>query len=252
MNFVPFFKSNNKKVLYQIVDKDHAYYNQQCSIYTTHRDYSFVLLNQVHGIDIVDMDFNDHTVNDHTVKHKADAMITSKSNCVLVIQTSDCVPVLISDTKCDVIGAAHCGWRSVKAGIIPLLVKSMKKKGADELSAIIGPSIQQFSYEVDSAFYQNFIDDYDESRSFFINSSKNVGHYLFDLQGFAEYQLQSSGVNIAHKIKEDTYSNHLKYPSYRRFCHQKDLHRDSNRDVHGEQNKESNREPNILSMIMLK
>lgn len=190
-----------------------------------------LILHQVHGNNIIDAD----VIADFKLEPQADGAITTKNNVILTVQSADCVPVLISSCDGKVIGAAHCGWKSVKLCIIETLIHKMKDKGAKEMIAVVGPAIQQNSYEVDQLFYNNFTSNYDSSKSFFCKSDKN-DHYMFDLPGFVEYVLKQEGISIVYRIMEDTYTNADKYPSYRRSCHLGT----------------TNKTENILSTIMIK
>jgi len=172
-----------------------------------------LVLNQTHSAIVV----NGCDIN-CTTNPLGDASITKKSGLVLAIQTADCVPVLFSCASGAVIGASHCGWRSAKKDIIKETVEMMKAQGAQDIKAIIGPSILQASYEVDSNYYKSFLDENRDYANFFVESSKD-GHYRFDLPAFVKYKLLASGIKLFDHIAEDTYLNPAKYPSYRRSFH---------------------------------
>lgn len=174
-----------------------------------------IILHQVHGDKIVDAD----EITNFELEPEADGAVTTKKNIVLSIQSADCVPILASSINGEIIGVAHSGWKGTRLGIIEKLIDKMKEKGAREIIAVIGPSIQQSSYEVDLEFYQNFVDFNQMNKKYFIHS-KNHDHYMFDISGLVEYQLKTLGVNVVRRIMEDTYTNPSKYPSYRRSCHE--------------------------------
>ncbi|WP_375319439.1 peptidoglycan editing factor PgeF [Candidatus Tisiphia endosymbiont of Oplodontha viridula] len=180
---------------------------------------NIVILQQVHSTKIIDADL----ITNSDTDPEADGIVTSKKNLVLAIQTADCVPVLLSSEDGMVIGAAHCGWRGAKDGIINNVVELMQTKGAQNIKAIICPAIQQCSYEVDQEYYDNFVQQRADYSRFFINSTK-IGYYMFDLPAYVELQLQEAGVKDIIKILEDTYSNPEKYQSYRRCCHTGELY----------------------------
>jgi copper oxidase (laccase) domain-containing protein len=94
----------------------------------------------------------------------------------------------------------------------------MHKKGATEIHALIGPSIQQTSYEVDDNFYHNFLSTSTLCKDLFI-PSKDPGKHLFNLPQYVRRQLERENVCIAKHIEEDTYQNPNQYHSYRRDCH---------------------------------
>jgi hypothetical protein len=231
----------SNKVYYKIFDKD---YKDSSHIYNKlkHTDEAklaevenniqsikkylavdqLVVLNQIHGISVLDAD--QYLSSNFEPELGADASITTKSGIALAIQTADCVPVLLSSTDGKVIGAAHCGWRSAKSGIIEVLVEKMKQKGSVEFKALIGPAIKQDSYEVDSVYYEGFVADCADYSRFFIPSS-NPNRYMFDLPGFVVLLLNQLGVNDVHDLGEDTYANPSKYPSYRRSFHGGESHK---------------------------
>lgn len=118
---------------------------------------NIVILKQVHGAKIIDADL----INDFTIDLEVDGVITSKNNLVLAIQTADCAPILLASSDGSLIGVAHCGWQGSKAGIVANIVTIMQAKGAKDICAIIGPSIQQYSYEVNEEFYNRFVGERD-------------------------------------------------------------------------------------------
>ena len=68
---------------------------------------------QVHSANVV-------TVTKPIDQHnppKADALVTNLPGFLLAVQTADCVPVLFSDAKASVIGAAHSGWKGSITGV---------------------------------------------------------------------------------------------------------------------------------------
>lgn len=183
-----------------------------------------LIMKQVHGNKIIDAD----EIEDFQKEHEADGAITSKKFIALAVQTADCVPVLIYDSLNDLIGAAHCGWRSAKSNIIHNLVAAMKTKlatgfQASNLYAILGPAIWQESYEVDQIFYENFVQESQDYGKFFIPSlnPQNIStHYMFDLPSFVKLKLQKEGIENITQIQDNTYNMPDKYPSYRFNCHQ--------------------------------
>ncbi len=188
------------------------------------------LLNQVHGSTVIEKNKTSSKISRAT----GDASLTLQKKLILAIYTADCVPVMLSSTNGEVIGAAHCGWRGAKNDIIKNLANNMRQKTQSEIVAIIGPSISQKSYEVSEDFYQDFIKQSTIYKKFFINSNK-LNHYMFDIQSFVKLKIEKEGVKIIKHIKEDTYQINNKYPSYRRCLHKNEPYNQ-----------------NILSAIMIK
>lgn len=226
------------KVYYKIFDRD---FKESDGIYVKHKNYDgtklatitknidnickkysakkLLILKQVHGNKVICGNYST------TEEPEADASVTTEKNLALSILTADCVPVLFASDCGKIIGAAHCGWKSAKSGIIANVKKQMEEKGATSMKAIIGPSIQQKSYEVDENYYNNFINDKEEYNQFFINA-KTKGRYMFDLPAYVCQKLYESEIELIHHIKEDTYTNKEKYPSYRRNCHEGNINQE--------------------------
>jgi len=177
--------------------------------------HELVILKQVHGTKIIDAGDIDHKAHQ---EQEADGSITTKKNVALGILTADCVPVLLASSDGSVIGAAHCGWKSAKNNIIKELHNKMQQRGAKDIKALIGPAIQQKSYEVDEAYYQNFINDGTEYKKFFIPSN-NQNHYMFDLPAYVRAKIEQENIEIKVIINDDTYELEDKYPSFRRCTH---------------------------------
>ena len=216
-------KAGNEGKITEIEQNKHAILSELSAT-------NIFFLQQVHGNKVIDADL----CNNYEIELEGDAFVTTKAGLALAIQTADCVPVLCSSNNGEVIGAAHCGWRGTKLNIIANLIEMIRSKGAGSITAIIGPSIQQQSYEVDQEYYNSFINEEESYKKFFL-PSKNLGHYLFDLPGLVELKLRESGVSNIIRVIENTYTMPEKYPSYRRSFH------------NGEQYKES-----ILSTIIIK
>jgi YfiH family protein len=89
----------------------------------------------------------------------ADGLITNIPGLLLSIQTADCVPILLVDTKKKAIGAFHAGWRGAVARIVEKGVGMMRANyGSDprNLRAAIGPCIAQCCYAVGEEVVDQF------------------------------------------------------------------------------------------------
>lgn len=174
-----------------------------------------VIMGQVHGTDISFVDIGALPL----VVEGVDGIITDKKGLVICVQTADCVPVLFHTQSGDLIAAVHAGWKGAKNGIIYNVIKQMKERTNEEINAIIGPSIQQMSYEVDQNYFEEFMDEDSENIKFFKSVENKANHFLFDLPAYVKKKLNQSEVTNIHHFDEDTYSNPNKYYSYRRKCH---------------------------------
>ena len=134
------------------------------------------------------------------------------------IVTADCAPIIFHDEESQIIGACHAGWRGAKLGVIQETVKKMQALGAKNISAIIGPMIQQYSYQVSIDFYNEFLLESKDNLRFFKETADPI-RWNFNLPNYVESKLSLSGVNDIENLMIDTYTNIQKYYSYRRFCH---------------------------------
>ena len=153
---------------------------------------SFIVANQTHSDHIA-------VIKEHkdrgweqigTAVEDCDALITDKKNIVLTILTADCVPILLMDTKRDVIAAVHAGWRGSKAEILAKTVKKMCDVFScdpQHIIAGIGPAIGVCCYEVDSSVAKHF------------HASQKVAlpqkdKYMLDLPEINKQQLLNAGL----------------------------------------------------------
>lgn len=114
-----------------------------------------------------------------------DAMVTSKKNLVLMVQTADCIPLVLADEKAEVVAAVHAGWRSLTKDIIPKTIKKMVEMGAvpKRIKVGIGPSL--------GICCSTFSDPHEEipKKYHFTIDGKMV-----DLNGICDWQLENAGI----------------------------------------------------------
>ena len=77
-----------------------------------------------------------------------DGLVASAPDLALLALAADCVPLVLADPERGVIGAAHCGWRGLVAGIVANTVQAMRAAGAERIHAVVGPSICADCYPV--------------------------------------------------------------------------------------------------------
>ena len=169
-----------------------------------------VKLKQVHSADVV-------VVREAGGEmREGDAMVTDRPCLLLGIVTADCAPVLFADIEAGVVGAAHAGWKGARAGVLEATLQAMEDLGADRvrISAAIGPTIAQASYEVDEAFRRQFED---EDERFFAPGRE--GHMQFDLPAYVAGRLEAAGTGRIADLALDTYADEARFHSYRRATH---------------------------------
>tara|TARA_Y100000992_G_scaffold74912_1_gene47294 strand:- start:79 stop:549 length:471 start_codon:yes stop_codon:yes gene_type:complete len=143
----------------------------------------------------------------------------------LGVVTADCVPIILYDTKNEVIGCIHAGWRGAFSGIIKNTISKIKNINSNNnIYASVGPCIGKKSYEVDLVFFKKFIKKSHKSKKYF--SSKNSHKKFFDLRKFVTDKLLDCKVKI-DQVNHDTYTEKSNFYSFRRSCklHEKDYGR---------------------------
>jgi YfiH family protein len=159
------------------------------------------LLNQIHSNKFV---FLNKNYKFNKKKIKADAVITNQSKLPIAVLTADCVPILLYENKKNIIAAIHAGWKGAFKGIIKNVINFMIKKGCKKnyITAVIGPSIKQKSYNVKEDFKKKFIKKDKKNKIFF--KKKNDVIY-FNLPNFVKYQLKSNKITNIDTINIDTF-----------------------------------------------
>jgi polyphenol oxidase len=107
-----------------------------------------VTLRQIHS-DIA------HCVDSRSALRKlpaqGDALMTRQPGILLAVQTADCIPILLVDTKTRAVAAVHSGWRGTLARIAAKTLGRMQMEFGTEprdVVAALGPGIGRCCYEV--------------------------------------------------------------------------------------------------------
>lgn len=176
---------------------------------------ALVTLHQAHSADVIIV-----TGPIKGKRPKADALVSKTPGVALGILTADCQPVLFADPKAQVIGAAHAGWKGAFGGVLEATLDEMEKLGAKRanITAVIGPSISQRAYEVGPEFFDNVVSENSDFKRFFAGGAGDRMH--FDLPGFGLFRLREAGVGHAEWSGHCTYSDPLRFYSYRRSVHE--------------------------------
>ncbi len=165
-----------------------------------------VWLQQEHGAQVVCA----HAAAD--TQPTADGSWTHKPNVVCVVQTADCLPIVLADKAGSTVVAIHAGWRSLNANILQAAVNRFNCARNDIL-AWFGPAISQAAYKVDHDLYHIFSKQLPELVVAFQRSDDK---WLCDLTLIAELLLQACGVNAIYRSGHCTYRENDKFFSYRR------------------------------------
>ena len=143
----------------------------------------------------------------------ADAEVTQSSSEACVIMTADCLPVLFCDRAGKIVAAAHCGWRSLAAGILEATVAAMHVLPA-EILAWLGPAIGPDVYQVGDDVRAALTTAHPDAEQAF--EPQQPGKWLCDLYLTASQRLRRAGVTHIYGGGFCTYSERERFFSYRR------------------------------------
>lgn len=170
---------------------------------------------QVHSAEVVTLADDDEIEKISNIQ--ADAVVSRRRGVALAVLTADCQPILLADSTVGVIGACHAGWRGALAGVIEATVAAMRAIGAQDIHAVIGPTISQRNYEVSAEFMDEFLAEEPDYERFF--SGGPNGRPMFDLPSFGLSRLRAAGVEAVWSA-HCTYGDPERFFSYRRATHE--------------------------------
>ncbi len=110
---------------------------------------------------------------------KADALITNTPGLLLGVQTADCVPILLADTRRHVVAAIHAGWRGTLARIAVKTLGQMKMNFGTQprdVVAALGPAIGGCCYEVGPEVAQAFASQFPAAADWFDGPFEQLAH----------------------------------------------------------------------------
>lgn len=149
--------------------------------------------------------------------HHCDALLTQQRDIALFVLASDCVPIILHDTKLDIIWVIHAGRKWLELWIIPRTIDSLVyhfHSNPQYIQIEIWACISQNNYELWKQEIEFFSQDYKE----FINKGLTNTSYYLDIRSIAQKQLIESWILEKHISVswECTYENNNMLHSYRR------------------------------------
>jgi polyphenol oxidase len=200
-----------------------------------------VWLQQVHGIEVVDLDVSGSRTESALTADaaradvalsaasqavrasaaeapsseapRADAAVTRTAGRVCVIQVADCMPVLFASRDGSAVGAAHAGWRGLAGGVLEQTVRALGVAPAG-LVAWLGPTISQEHFEVGEDVRTAFMSADPEASSAFVANTR--GRWQCNLYALARRRLAALGVNDVFGGGWCTYTDVTRFFSFRR------------------------------------
>ena len=149
-----------------------------------------------------------------------DALATRRPGLAIGVTGADCGMILFADAEARVVAAAHAGWQGAFGGVLEATLETMETLGArrSAVTAVLGPTIAQPSYETGPEFLERFL-THDAGYAAFFTPSAAPGHHMFDLPGFIGHRLEAAGIGHFVSLGLDTYADEARFFSYRRKSH---------------------------------
>jgi len=164
-----------------------------------------IWLDQVHGNLVID------PANRQSLT--ADGIYTDQKNLVCVIQTADCLPILLCNKTGTEIAALHGGWRSLSKNIIQEGIAKFHSLPSD-ITVWLGPAIGPNQFEVGNEVREIFCTLDNHLKTVFKSLPNN--RWLMNIYKTAEIFLQHCGVTNIYYDYYCTYSDPKHFYSYRR------------------------------------
>lgn len=101
---------------------------------------------------------------------QGDALFTRDPGILLAVQTADCIPILLADTKRHAVAAIHAGWRGTLRRIAAKTLGRMQMEFGtrpEDVIAALGPGIGRCCYEVGSEVARDFDAQFPNAREWF-------------------------------------------------------------------------------------
>ena len=167
------------------------------------------LLKQVHGNAVVSL----QALRAAAEPLQADAVTGEMPGDLCVVQTADCLPLLLVTRDGTEIAAAHAGWRGLAAGVIENTVAALRAP-ASEVLVWMGPAISVAAFEVGDEVRDAFTAHDEAAASCFSRNAR--GRWQADLYGLARQRLADVGVSAVSGGGMCTYLDRERFYSYRR------------------------------------
>lgn len=165
-------------------------------------------LEQVHGVNVVNVD----EIGDGA-KPTADAAFSRSKQVVCVVQTADCLPILLAQADGSVVAAVHAGWRGLADGVIEATLRHLGEPTS--VLAWLGPAIGPTAFEVGEDVRSRFLQHDQRAAAAFV-ARQVPNKWLADIYALARLRLNAAGVSQISGGDFCTFSDPTRFYSYRR------------------------------------
>lgn len=120
----------------------------------------------------------------------ADGLITKDANIFLSVTVADCIPIYLYESRQNIIGVIHCGWRGIVDGIIENAMGKIFDLGgkSENLKVVLGPGINKCHFEIK----EDVLDKFSNYPEFVIRRNEQI---FVDLKGIIKKQLNNFKIN---------------------------------------------------------
>ena len=183
---------------------------------------NFTFAQQVHdgGVKVVTEGLQGRgAITQETALEETDSLVTDIPSVCLVVLVADCLPLLFYDTKKNIIGAAHAGWRGTVRCVTQNTVRVLRERFGSVPQDILvgmGPCIGPCCYEVGEDVISE-VNEISVGKEGFINKRTPDGRGYLDLWKSNESQLLQMGIPEENIESSGlcTYCNHSSFFSHR-------------------------------------
>ncbi|HYK91650.1 MAG TPA: peptidoglycan editing factor PgeF [Acidobacteriota bacterium] len=133
---------------------------------------------------------------DHWNRPEGDALATDLTGPVLAVQTADCYPILIADSRTRAVASVHAGWKGTLARLVRKTVAGMKEAfhcDPADLVVAVGPAIRRCCFEVGAEVVDLFREQY-PGFPLAVERVHKPGKYLLDLRAALNVQFEEAGI----------------------------------------------------------
>lgn len=142
----------------------------------------------------------------------ADASFSRNAKQICMVETADCLPILICNRLGSYVAAIHAGWRGLANGIIEATLQS-SGQSTDDLLVWLGPAIGPNKFEVGQDVYDAFVNKHVEAKQAFATHGEK---WLANLYALARLRLRMQGITAVYGGDYCTHSQQDLFYSYRR------------------------------------
>lgn len=137
-----------------------------------------------------------------------DGLVTTTADVGVVALAADCVPMVLADVSAGVVGAAHCGWQGLVAGIVPAVFEEMRGRGAtsSNTTAVLGPAICGACYAVRGARARAVAERSPEAVTVAKNGDQGIDVRIGATRQFEDLGITSTTVGGCTTCDEDLFS----------------------------------------------